>query len=123
MLARTMPGQTNIHQPVLDELIDHLYGSIDGKACERAAFAIDQHLSSPSGGWTPIKTSIPDEWPNATKFLTDGVRMTKQEGDIQWLCPVCKKGCYVAADIKYIKCPVCGVSIKKIQSGSLAGVD
>lgn len=118
MLARAMPGQTNIHQKVLDELIDHLYGPIDGKACERAARYVHDHIKG-----LVIKTNIPDEWPNATRFPTDDVRMKKQEGDIRWLCPVCKKACYAADEIKYIKCPVCGVSIKKVQSSSLAGVD
>lgn len=129
MLSRAMPGQTNIHQLVLDELIDHLYGPIDGKACERAAIAIQHHITprllDGAVGWSreEIKTNIPDEWPNVARFLTNDVRITEQEGDIRWLCPVCKKACYAADEIQYIKCPVCGVSIKKMRANSLSGVD
>lgn len=118
LLSTSIPGQTNIHREVLDELIDHLYGPIDGKACERAARHVHNHIED-----LTIKTNIPDEWPSVARFLTDGVHMKKREGEIRWLCPVCKKACYALGEIKYIKCPVCGVNIKKVQSNSLAGVD
>ena len=116
-----MPGFTNIHIEVLDELIDHLYGPIDGKACERAAEYVNDHCEQMM--LRLHKTIIPDEWPSVARFPTDGVRMAKQEGDIRWLCPVCKKTCYAADEIAYIKCPVCGVNIKRMKANSLAGVD
>jgi len=117
-LSKALFGRTNIDPDVLCQLQAHLYGPIDGKACERAAGYIHDHIKD-----LTIETNIPNEWPSTVRFPTNDVRATKQEGDVKWLCPVCKKACYSNAEIKYIKCPVCGVNIKKMQVNSLAGVD
>ena len=62
-----------------------------------------------------IETDIPDQWPKVAKFLRDGVHIEKQEGDIRWLCYVCKNTYYANESVKFTKCPYCGVNIKKIN--------
>ena len=107
-LARANIHQSNINEAVYNELQKHLYGKIDGKACERAAKYIDEHIKDKK-----IETDIPDEWPKEANFLRDGVHTEKQEGDIRWACPVCKKFYYVKESEQYAKCPYCGVNIKR----------
>ena len=107
-LARANIYQSNIEMPVLWELEEHLYGKIDGKACERAATYIHEHIKDKE-----IKTEIPDEWPKEAKFIEDGVHDEEQEGDLRWICVVCKKTYYVQKNKDFAKCPYCGVNIKK----------
>ena len=110
-LARTDGLQSNISEAIYRELEEHLYGKIDGKACERAAGYIHEHIKDKE-----IKTNIPDQWPKVAKFLRDGVHTEKQEGDIRWLCFVCKNTYYANTSVKFTKCPYCGVNIKKITN-------
>lgn len=107
-LARANIQQSNIDEVVYQELQEHLYGKIDGKACERAAGYIHEHIKDKE-----IKTAIPDIWPKEVKYLSDGVHIEKQDGDIRWLCYVCKYNYYADANVKYTKCPYCGVNLKK----------
>lgn len=107
-LARANIYQSNINEAVYDELQKHLYGKIDGKACERAVGFIHEHIKDKK-----IETNIPDEWPKEAKFLCDGVCIERRKGHIRWVCPVCKNSYYVKKNEQYAKCPFCGVNIKK----------
>lgn len=107
-LARVNVMQSNINEPVYQELQKHLYGKIDGKACERAAGFIHEHIKDKK-----IKTNIPDEWPSEIRYTEEGVSAEMQEGYLKWSCVVCKKIYYAAKEKQIAKCPYCGVSLKR----------
>jgi len=113
-LARVNTQQSNISEDVFNELQKHLYGKIDGKACERAAGYIHEHIKHKR-----IETDIPDEWPKSPDYLEDGVHLKKQEGDMKWFCPSCKSRFYSLPGKPFTTCPYCGIGIKKIYKGGL----
>ncbi len=109
MLSRLMPGVSNVRQPILDELIDHLYGPIDGKACERAARYIDNHLSGKVS-----KVNIPTAWPQEAKYFVSGdtLHLEKQEGDFRWSCPCCRVIFWGEQEGTH-NCPYCNMKINR----------
>lgn len=115
-LCRATPGRSNINESVLGQLQEHLYGPIDGKACERAAAFVHEHIKDKR-----ITTNIPDTWPKTTKHLADGVHLEKQEGDARWLC-VCCRNSYFAAPYGVTKCPYCGMQIQMTDAKKTQGV-
>lgn len=106
-LRRTVPGQSNINEPVYLELQEHLYGKIDGKACQRAAKYIDEHLEG-----KVIKNTSPMTWPKEAKYLTDGINLTKQEGDTRWTCPCCRNT-FWGEQVGVHNCPYCGMKVER----------
>jgi len=100
-------NQSNINKTVFDQLQEHLYGVIDGKACQRAAGFIHEHISNKK-----IVTNIPNSWPKTTAYLEDGVHIVKQEGDFCWLCPCCRNEYYGRPE-GITNCPYCSMRIEK----------
>lgn len=109
-IARAMPG-SNIKEDVYYELQNHLYGHIDGKACERAARHIHDHIEGKE-----IKTDIPDMWPKVAKYHEDkeNIHLKSKKGDVRWLCPCCRN-VYWAKPADITKCPYCGHNIAMIR--------
>jgi len=107
-LNRVNICQSNINESVFSELQEHLYGRIDGKACERAAGYIDEHIRNKD-----IKTNIPNVWPRIPKYHDDKdrVHLEKQEGDSRWLCPCCRIS-YYAKPGGITRCPYCSMQIE-----------
>jgi len=106
-LARANIYQSNIDEDVFSKLQEHLYGNIDGKACERAAGFINEHLAGKK-----IKTTMPTVWPKEAMYLTDGVHLTQQEGDVRWTCPCCRN-IYWGEKVGIHNCPYCNMKIER----------
>lgn len=107
-LSRAVVGQSNINEGVYNELQEHLYGRIDGKACERAAGFINEHLAGKE-----IKSTAPTIWPKEVKYaLEDGVHLERQEGDARWTCPTCRNRFWAEA-VGTHNCPYCNMKIKR----------
>lgn len=107
-LARTNIYQSNINEGVYNELQEHLYGKIDGKACERAAGFINEHLAGKE-----IKSTAPTIWPKEAKYaLNDGVHLEQREGDARWCCPCCRD-IFWAEAVGTHNCPYCNMKIKR----------
>ena len=109
-LARANIQQSNINEGVLSELEEHLYGKIDGKACERAAKFIHEHISSKE-----IRTNIPNTWPKTTDYLEEGIHLEKQEGDVMFLCPCCRNQYYAKKELSIARCPFCSMNIERTE--------
>lgn len=107
-LARANIYQSNINESVYEQLQEHLYGKIDGKACERAAHEINEHIR-----YKTIKTKIPNTWPKTTKYHEDkeNIHLEKQDGDARWVCPCCRN-VYYTKPFGLAKCPFCGMTIE-----------
>lgn len=108
-LARVPINHSNINEGVLNELQEHLYGKIDGRACERAAKFIHEHIKDKE-----IVTNIPNAWPKDPKYLVDGVHLTQQEGDVRWTCPCCRE-IYYGPVVGIFNCPYCSMKIERTQ--------
>ena len=108
-LARANVLQSNINEAVYANLQEHLYGKIDGKACERAAGFIHKHIEDKE-----IKTKIPNAWPKEPKYLVEGVHLTKQEGDTRWTCPCCRN-VYWGPVTGILNCPYCSMKIERTE--------
>ena len=115
-LCRATPGRSNINDSVLGQLQEHLYGPIDGKACERAAGFVHEHIKGKQ-----IETNIPDVWPKTTKYLAEDIHLEKQEGDVLWVCPCCRNSYF--SKLRYIaRCPYCSMQIERKGAEHLQGV-
>ena len=113
VVTRATLDQSNIDLEKLRVLEDHLYGRIDGKACQNAARHIDRWI----GTFTePVVTNIPDEWPVEVLYHDDKerVHLTRQKGDASWLCPACRNQ-YFAKPCGIARCPYCGMHIEMEQ--------
>ena len=111
-LAQTNIRHSNINENVFLKLQEHLYGKIDGRACERAAGFIHEHIKNKK-----IKTAIPDVWPKTIKYLEKDIHTVKQDGDISFLCPCCRNLYYknVTEDVCIARCPYCSMQIERTQ--------
>jgi len=109
-LARANIQVSNIDQDVLRELEEHLYGKIDGKACERAAFYINEHIKNKK-----IKTKIPNTWPKIADYHEDkeNIHLETHPGCASFLCPCCRNIYWVKEDIFLARCPYCSMQIQK----------
>jgi len=105
-LARANIYQSNINEGVYGELQEHLYGKIDGKACERAAGYIHEHIKDKE-----IRNTSPNVWPKTTKYLENGIHLEKQEGDARWVCPCCRN-IYYTKPLGITRCPYCSMQIE-----------
>lgn len=107
-LSRVAVHHSNIDEGVYADLQRHLYGKIDGRACERAAGYIQAFVES--GKW---ETDIPNSWPKEVLHHTDkdNIHIHKQVGDEKFLCPCCRNEYYVVAGIQLAQCPYCSMGI------------
>lgn len=107
-LARVNIQQSNINEGVLRELEQHLYGKIDGKACEKAAAFINEHLESKE-----IENTSPIAWPKEAKYaLEGGVHLEQQDGDARWTCQCCRNTFWAEA-VGTHNCPYCNMKIRR----------
>lgn len=108
-LARVNIKRSNINEEVYEQLQRHLYGRIDGKACERAARYIHEHLTGKK-----IKTTMPITWPKEAKYFVEnsGIHLTQQEGDTRWCCPCCRDVFWGTREGIY-NCPYCNMKIER----------
>jgi len=113
-VTRATLDQSNIDIEQLRVLEDHLYGRINGKACENAARHIDRWIGTLIT--EPIVTNIPDKWPVEVLYHEDKerVHLVRQEGDASWLCPACRNQ-YFAKPCGIARCPYCGMHIEMEQ--------
>ena len=113
-LSRAIVGQSNINESVYGELQKHLYGEIDGKACERAAKYIHEHIRK-------SEKNIPNTWPKEPVYLTDDVHLNKQEDDVRWTCPCCRN-IFWGEKVGVNNCPYCNMVIERtiVKPGSTA---
>jgi len=108
----------NINENVYRELQDHLYGKIDGKACERAAGYIHDHITA-----RKIRTNIPNSWPKIARYHDKSVvRLKPQKGDHRWVCPCCRNIYWAKFDGKssIARCPYCSMQIEMTAAGGQA---
>lgn len=119
-LMRVDTQQSNINETVYNDLQKHLYGTIDGKACERAAKYIDDHIIQVH--ITPgrkIENTSPMTWPKEAKYLVDnGIHLEQGEGDTRWSCPCCRNVFWGKQEGIY-NCPYCNMRIQRtpVQQG------
>lgn len=99
----------NINEAVYQRLQYHLYGKIDGKACERAADHIHDYIKD-----LKIKTHIPDQWPKEPRYQEEGVHLIKEKEDRKWSCPCCKNLYFAVFTESITKCPYCGMRVKLV---------
>jgi surface carbohydrate biosynthesis protein len=103
--------ESNIIEWAFDELIEHLYGKIDGDACFRAATFIQDRIEKIN-----IVTEIPNSWPKDPKYLKEGVHTEQCAGTIGWLCPCCRNQYYVDNGVGIANCPYCSMPIEITKS-------
>jgi len=101
---------TNVNWNIFYELKNHLYGNIDGNACRRAAYAIQEHIHQTG----EIRTNIPDTWPLEPLYLTDDVMIEEPDEPCpKWLCPACKGRWWTQDKIMMADCPWCGMTVER----------
>lgn len=99
----------NINEQVYQKLQYHLYGKIDGHACENAANHIHDYIRD-----LKVETHIPDEWPKDARYLEEGIHIVKGDGDRRWKCPCCKNDYSALPEFMITKCPFCGMRVKLV---------
>lgn len=99
-------GKSNADLMNVKRLENEFYGTIDGKALERAATAIATYVNS-----VPKVSNIPDIWPVQNLNLhTPGVSKTL----VQWVCEICHQNAFTFDMRTMIKCPHCGISLARV---------
>jgi predicted RNA-binding Zn-ribbon protein involved in translation (DUF1610 family) len=111
LLGRTLYGQSNIDRDGFQWLKEHLYGEIDGRACERAAKAI--HKALPKGK-NRREPEIPDTWPKTVLFPSEKTSAEPHAGQYALKCFSCKHTFGINKDAEWCVCPFCGLIIRKI---------
>lgn len=118
-LARVNTLQSNINEGVYNELQEHLYGKIDGKACARAAEYINNFILFSNS--EDFKTTMPTTWPKEAKYLVkgSGIHLEQCEGDTRWSCPCCRNIFWGKKEGIY-NCPYCNMRIQRtpVQQGT-----
>lgn len=112
LLGHMSYGQSNIDKGGLAWLAEHLYGPMDGKACQRAAEAIDK--LAPSRRGRNAKSKVPDTWPRDLRFPTDDTAITVGPEHHRAVCPSCKNSFGIKKESTWAFCPFCGLTIRKI---------
>jgi surface carbohydrate biosynthesis protein len=98
--------QSNADPSIIHELETDWYGTVDGKASERAAEAIDQLPDN--------NPQVPDEWPpiKELKYLTPCVLQNVET----WHCKGCGSSYNVQGPREMVKCPACGIANVKLPT-------
>lgn len=104
--------RSNVNWPVFYELQNHLYGEIDGAACDRAALFIHNLIVTRQ---VEHQTNIPDTWPKEVMYLAPGVMTEdpKKKGLPGWTCPACKGHWWTERKILMADCPWCGMTCER----------
>lgn len=99
-------AKSNANPEVIEQLERDYYGTVDGKASERAADIID--------ALPDTKTSIPDEWPpsHEMKYKSTGVLKNVE----QWHCKACEHQYFIQGPREMVKCPFCGIANVKMPA-------
>lgn len=111
-LGRMAWGHSNIHEQELDWLRVHLYGPIDGHACDRAANAIHKHAAARQKA--KRKTKIPDRWPHDVRYPSECVSLQSSAGHHRMTCVSCNGEFGLRKDVDWCLCPFCGMSLRKV---------
>lgn len=111
LISQVIPGMVNIDTKIFEELKYHLYGEIDGQACERASSHINNYLTDLN-----TVTEIPNTWPKTTLYHKDkeNIKLAQTKGCVNWLCPCCRNTYYVKREVNRAKCPYCSMGIVKM---------
>ncbi len=106
---------TNVNWSIFYELKNHLYGALDGTACQRAAHFVSEFIHQIG----EIKTNIPDTWPLEPLYLTDDVIIEEDSDSLlpKWLCPACKGRWWTEDKIVMADCPWCGMAVQRTRPG------
>lgn len=101
---------SNIDMDRYQWLVDHLYGPVDGLACERAAIAIDALAKSRK----KHKTNIPVRWSYEVQYPSEAVSLTRDNSHpATGLCVQCKGHFWHIGDSgKALQCPYCGINLR-----------
>ena len=110
VLGRMHWGHSNIDPAGYQWLVDHLYGKVDGHACDRAANAVHKLLMARKNA----KTRIPDSWPHEFRYPTEGVSAQVGPNDHKMTCVSCKGEFGMRQDMDWGFCPYCGMSLRKV---------
>ena len=96
--------------------MEHLYGPIDGCACERAADAI--HKAAKARGKRKITT--PDRWPHEILYPSDDT--TGKEGGpgyMRVVCLACKGMFGIKESASWTFCPYCAMTLRRVVLGEM----
>lgn len=98
------PLWLNANPEIIDILEKEYYGTVDGKASERAAEAICKLPET--------KTTIPAKWPETTewKYATSSILKNVEV----WACRACGVKYHVQGPREMVLCPKCGIANVKI---------
>jgi len=119
-IARSVNRKSNIIESNYNKFVDHLYGPIDGKSCERAAHYVDEHIKNKK-----FHTKIPNKWPRETKYLdidSNNIYIEETENAVRWFCPCCREPYWVRPEIEKANCPYCSMGIIKVPTGKMETV-
>jgi len=104
-VGKVFKAKSNANIKNLKKLEKEFYGTIDGKACKRAAAAIERLPVTDD-----IEKNIPALWPPAKKeFDAPGV----YKHVMTWKCECCGGQCVTEFGRDMIKCPWCGISLAR----------
>ena len=95
-------GKSNANPESIKKLEKDFYGTIDGKACQRAAQRIKEIPLRP--------TSVPDVWPESLREY-DVPGAAKQT--FNWICEACGRITYMLEPRDMAKCLHCGISLAR----------
>ena len=105
---KTTPlGQSNADGAIIEILERDYYGTVDGKASERAAEEISKLTD-----FSLSKATIPNTWPQSSelKYLTPCILK-----DVEvWFCKGCGTRYNVQGPREMVKCPCCGIANVKM---------
>jgi len=113
-LSRMAWGRSNIHPEKLAWLAEHLYGRIDGQACQRAAQAVDKLIKTRFKGKAKPKPVIPDQWPRDVIYRAAGVSAEPVAGWWRLNCMSCHGVFHVDPKATVIFCPYCALTMRKV---------
>jgi hypothetical protein len=114
VLGRMCWGHSNINESAYQWLVEHLYGQVDGKACERAAGAIEKAIRARGKKFT---LETPNEWPHEVLYPADTVRFKPEPGYNRVLCVACKGQFWLKDSETWTFCPFCAMTLRKMIVG------
>lgn len=117
-LARMNWGRSNIKPEAVTWLQDHLYGWLDGRACQRAADAVDKLLTARNrrkGKNALARPTAPDQWPHVPTYDIAGVSAKPVQGWLRLSCMSCHGVFSADPKATVLFCPYCALTMRKIM--------